>query len=541
MYRNQHLIGALLLLSASMFPQETKADKLPALNERYGRVTHSTSTKNPQAQLYFEQGLALYFGFNHEEAVRCFQAASALDPAMSMAWWGTALSLGPNYNVGIDEKGELKAYNAEQKAIAASNTASPKERDYIKALAARYSSDSKANYDQLSAAYSAAMHDLSAKYPDDLDAATLYAESLMDLHPWKLYRQDGTALPGTGEIVQILESVLKRDPNHVGANHFYIHAIEASDRPQDALPSAQRLAALAPDSGHLVHMPGHIFIRTGDHFASLETNREAVAVDEEFFARTGSQGVYEMYYVHNLHFVAVEAMFLGRSAEASAAVLKIHDKLLPHAAQMPMADAFVSLPSQILVRLGRWDEVMKLPEPPAELPFSRYMWHYSRGMALASSGKEELASTELMQMQKLSSEAAKVQLNPVDTANTERIMTITSEMMKARIAEAQHRPEEAIAHLKRAVEVQDQCDYDEPQDWISPVRESLGGALLRFHRAVEAEPVFQEDLRRNPKNPRSLFGLAESLRQQEKDDAAARSEFQKAWQYSDMKLKVEDL
>jgi len=539
--RRTQAIGFLLLSCTLVRSQGATPNKLPPLNAGYGRVAHATSTKNPQAQRYFEQGLVLYYGFNHEEARRCFEAAATLDSAMAMAWWGAALSLGPNYNSGIDSQGELKAYEAEQNAVAASSTASQRERDYVKALGARYSNDPKADYKQLSAAYSAAMRDLAAKYPDDLDAATLYAESLMDLHPWQLYRADGTPAPGTGEIVRTLESVLKRDPNHIGANHFYIHAVESSNHPQDGLASAQRLAGLAPESGHLVHMPGHIYMRTGDHLRSLETNRKAVAADEAFFARTGSEGIYEMYYIHNLHFVAVEAMFLGRSAEAISAVMKIHDKLLPHAAEMPMVDGFVALPSQILVRLNRWDDVMKLPEPPLHLPFSQYMWHFSRAMALASSGREEAAAAQLGEMQKLAPKAAKVQLDPIDTANTERIMTITSEVVQAKIAERQNRSDDAIVHLKRAVAIQDQSDYDEPQDWISPVRESLGGTLLRAHRAAEAEAVFREDLRRNPKNPRSLFGLAESLRQQQKDDADALSDFLRAWQYADLNLKVDDL
>lgn len=543
MHRKPSLVWIVLLSMSCTraFAQDAPSSKFPPLNQNYGRVAHPTSTKNPQAQRYFEQGMALYYGFNHDEAVRCFHAAATLDPAMSMAWWGMALSLGPNYNAGVDAEGERKAYESEQKAIATSSAASQKERDYVNALAARYSNDPKADYQQLSTAYSAAMHDLAAKYSDDLDAATLYAESLMDLHPWQLYRQDGTPAPGTGEIVRTLESVMKRDPNHLGANHFYIHAVEGSNRPQDALPSAQRLAGLAPESGHLVHMPGHIFIRTGDHLQSLETNRKAARVDEAFFERTGAEGGYEMYYMHNLHFIAVEAMFLGRSGEATSTVMKIHDKLLPHAAAMPMADGFVALPSQILVRLNRWDDVMKLPEPSPRLPFSQYMWHYSRAMAWASSGQQTSASAELGKMQKLAPEAAKVQINPVDAANTGRIMTITAELVQAKMAERENRPDDAIVHLKRAVTIQDQADYDEPQDWISPVRESLGGALLRAHRAAEAEAVFREDLQRNPKNPRSLFGLAESLRQQQKDDTQTRADFERAWQYADMKLKVDDL
>ena len=278
----------------------------------FGKVHHPVKTSNPQAQRLFEQAMALDYGFNHGQAEQCFREAARLDPNMPMAYWGIALVLGTNYNLPVDDAREKLAYENVQKALALSANAPRNERDYIEALAKRYTGEPHPDYDRLEAAYHDAMREVYQTYPDDLDAATLFAESGMNLHPWQLYDREGQPAPGTDEIVAVLESVLKRDPNHVGANHFYIHAVEASTHPEAALPSAQRLAALAPASGHLVHMPSHIYIRTGDPERGEKTNVAAVRVDDAYFAAAHPQGVYPlMYYTHNLHFIAAENAFMG--------------------------------------------------------------------------------------------------------------------------------------------------------------------------------------------------------------------------------------
>src|SRR5258706_6000763 len=510
-------------------------------NPAYGHVPHPTSTSNVDAQKYFEQGLALYYGFNHEEAVRSFTTATKLDPNMTMAWWGIAISLGPNYNSDVDPEREKQAYDALQSALQHEAAASAQEKDYESALAKRYTNDVKADYQQLSAAYSQAMRELSAKYPDDLDAATLYAESMMDLRPWRLWAKDGTPAPGTEEIVSTLESVLKRDPQHIGANHLYIHAVEASQHPERALKSAEGLAAIAPAAGHLVHMPGHIFIRTGYHEKSLETNRAAATMDEAYFNKTHAHGVYTMYYVHNLDFITTEATLLGRRGEAMATAQKIYNVLLPHVQEMPMVEPALAKPALVAARFHDWDQILKMAAPAGNLPMSSYLWRYARAMAFASTRQAQHAMEELAAMRKLAPEASKVPLNSVVLTNSENVVKIADHTVEARMAQAREDSASEIEHLRQAVALQDQMDYNEPPEWLTPVRESLGGALLRAKRAAEAETVFREDLQRNANNGRSLFGLAESLRAQKKPDSAARADFQKAWQHADVKLNIGDL
>ncbi len=531
---NRRILIAALLLSLTAAAQ-TGMERAP-LDPSYGRVPHPTSSTNAEAQKYFEQGMALYYGFNHDEAVRSFTAATQLDPDMTMAYWGIALSLGPNYNLAVDAAREKQAYDALQNAVQHMAKANQKEKDYVAALAKRYTTAADPDYKKLSEAYARAMHGLAEQNPDDMDAATLYAESLMDLRPWRLWAKDGTPAPETEEIVRTLESVLHREPEHIGANHLYIHAVEASPHPERALKSADRLAAMAPASGHLVHMPGHIYIRTGNHERSLETNRAAATVDEDFFRKTHAQGTYTMYYMHNLHFITVEAATLGRSGEAAASAQKIYNQLEPHVKEMPSMDPFLAMPALVAVRFRRWDDVLKMPAPAGDLPMSTYQWHYSRAMAFAGKQQRAHAARELAEMNKLAPAARKVPLNSLGTGNSEKVVKLSQ-----LIVEAQIEPLKMLNHLRQAVAVEDQLDYDEPPNWIAPVRESLGGALLRANKPSEAEKVFREDLARNPNNGRSLFGLAEALRMQHKPDSAARAEYQKAWATADVQLTLDQL
>src|SRR3984893_4913624 len=362
----------------------------------FGKVHHPVKTSNPQAQRLFEQAMALDYGFNHNQAEQCFREAARLDPNMPMAYWGIALVLGTNYNMPVDDAREKLAYENVQKALALSANAPPNEHDYIQALAKRYTDAPHPDYDRLEPAYHDAMREVYQTYPDDLDAATLFAESGMNLHPWQLYDREGQPAPGTDEIVAVLEAVLKRDPNLVGANHFYIHAVEASTHPEAALPSAQRLAALAPASGHLVHMPSHIYIRTGDHESGEKTNVAAVRVDDAYFAVAHPQGVYPlMYYTHNLHFIAAENAFLGNYAASLQAAKRAQEHVVPHTKEMGMLDFFYSLPLQIMVLFHRWDEIMALPQMDASQAVTTVEWHYARALAAANTSKLDQARTEL--------------------------------------------------------------------------------------------------------------------------------------------------
>jgi len=510
----------------------------------FGNVHHAVKTSSPEAQKMFDRGLALDYGFNHNQAQRCFQRAAELDTKMAMAYWGIALVQGTNYNMPVDADGEKQAYAAVQKALALSVDGPVKERDYIQALAKRYTDASKPDYDKLEAAYHDAMRELYKRYPDDLDAATLFAESGMNLHPWKLYDRDGKPAPGTAEIVSVLQSVLKRDPSHLGANHFYIHAVEASSHPEIGLPSAQRLAGLAPASGHLVHMPAHIYTRTGDHEASEETNEAAAHVDEAYFAVAHPQGIYPlMYYTHNLHFIAVENAYLGKYAASLAAAKKVQEYAGPHVKEMDMLDLFYSLPLQIMVRFHRWNDIMATPQPDAANPLTLGFWHFARALAEASDGKLDGGRAELAALRSAAPAMSKIPLNAQGPHNAEVIPQIMTRLAEAHIARAQKQTASEIEHLRAAVALEDSLDYNEPRDWLYPMREPLGAALLQAGRIAEAESVFREDLNRNPNNARSLFGLAESLKARGKtaDAETAQKQFENAWKKADTKLTLADM
>jgi len=488
--------------------------------------------------------LALDYGFNHNEAQRCFQGATELDPNMAMAYWGLALVLGKNYNMPVDADREKQAYEAVQKALALSAPGPVSERDYIQALAKRYSDAPSPDYEKLEAAYHDAMRELYKRYPDDLDAATLFAESGMNLHPWKLYDRDGKPAPGTEEIVSVLQSVLKRDPNHLGANHFYIHAVEASAHPEAGLPSAQRLAGLAPASGHLVHMPAHIYIRTGNHEESEKTNEAAARADEAYFAVAHPQGIYPMmYYTHNLHFIAVENAFMGNYAASLAAAIKVQEHVGPHVKEMDMLDAFYSLPLQIMVRFHRWSDILATPQPDSSYAMTLGTWHFARALAAANAGKLDLARTELVALRSATPAMSKISTNPQGPHDAESIPQIMAHLVEAHIARAQKQTNAEIEHLRSAVAIEDALDYNEPPDWLYPLREPLGAALLGARKAAEAESVFREDLRRNPNNARSFYGLAESLKAQGKtaDAAAAQQQFQQGWKKADTKLTLAEM
>ena len=510
----------------------------------FGSVHHRVKTGNTEAQQMFDRGLALDYGFNHNQARKCFERAAELDPQMAMAYWGVALVLGTNYNLPVDAEGEKQAYAAVEKALALSAGGPANERDYIEALATRYTDAPDPDYDKLEAAYHDAMRKVYQRYPYDLDAATLFAESGMNLHPWKLYDRDGNPAPGTVEIVSVLQSVLKRDTNHLGANHFYIHAVEASAHPENALPSARRLAGLAPASGHLVHMPAHIYIRTGDHQASEQTNEAAAHADEAYFAAAHPQGIYPMmYYTHNLHFIAVENAFLGNYAKSLAAAKQVQEHVGPHLNEMAMLDPFYALPLEVMVRFHRWSDILAVLQPQASLPISTGTWHFARALAAANTGNLDQARAELAALQNAVPEMNKISIATTGTHNTEMISQIMVHLVEAHMAGVRQENTAAVDHLRAAVALQDSMDYDEPPDWFYPIREPLGAALLKAKRAVDAEAVFREDLKRNPGNPRSLFGLSESLRAEGKSVEAAKTQqrFEAGWKQADTQVTLGEM
>ncbi len=521
---------------------ETGVSGAPKLAAGLGPVHHPVSTANSLAQKYFDQGLAYVYAFNHDEAVRSFKYAAELDPKLAMAYWGQALALGLNINAPeIDAEAAKAAYEAVQKAVGLSANASPVERGYIEALVKRYAANPKADWRKMAFDYKTAMGELMKHYPDDLDAATLYAESAMDLHPWQLYDKAGKPEPGTDEIVKVLEFVLARNAKHVGANHYYIHATEASSAPERALACAQRLPTLAPAAGHLVHMPAHVYIRTGDYAAAIAANEQAAKVDEHYISCCGPKGgIYPaMYYSHNLHFLAVAAAMGGRSKEAADATTKLAAHLDPVLDQMPMFEGFGAIPVMIAARQALWGEVLKWPEPKAGRHASLAAWHFARGLAHASMKDIGPALTE---HDAFAAEAAKAKDLSMGNNSAGKVFAIADHLLSGRIFAARGDNESARKELELAVKAQDDLDYDEPPAFPWPVREALGGQLLRSGDALGAEKVFREDLARTPNNPRSLFGLTESLKARGRffEAGEAQKQFDARWVGADLKLRIED-
>jgi tetratricopeptide (TPR) repeat protein len=505
----------------------------PALEKGLGAIHYKVSTKNADAQRYFDQGLRYIYAFNHEQAIASFRRATELDPDLALGYWGIALALGPNINLDVDPEREKQAFDTVHEALRHLDGASPKERDLIRALARRYSDKPDADLKALAVDYSKAMGELHRKYPDDVDIGTLYAESLMDLRPWKFWSRDGKPAEGTEEIVRILEWAIAKRPDHTGANHYYIHAVEASKTPGRASKSAERLQTLAPAAGHLVHMPAHIFQRTGDYGAAARANEAGAKADRAFISKYGQDGIYPMmYYNHNLHFGAFSHAFAGRHADAMRLADEVGEAAASMAKQMAEVDPMAATPLLILVRNGKWAEVLRAKDPGAG-PMSTALWHFARGVAFAQLGNANGAESEREAFEE--GRGAFGDASMMFQSPPSRIAEIASHVLRGRIAAARGDLDAAIAAYRAGIAVEDQLNYNEPADWFYPVRESLGGTLLRAGRPKEAAEVFRQDLAINPKNPRSLFGLGET------GDAAARNAFAEAWKNADVKLSVGDL
>ena len=542
----QVLCVALLCLGATTQDHAAHMQAHPVtLVTGLGDLHHPVSTYNPQAQQFFDQGLRYIYAFNHDEAARSFQHAAELDPTLAMAYWGVAEAVGPNYNDPADPERYKHAHDAVQKAVDLSSGASPSEQAYIQAMAKRFPGDPNSDLKKAAEEYHDAMRQVSTEFPDDLDAATLFAESGMNLRPWGLWHQDGTAEAGTDEIVATLESVMKRDPNHLGAIHYYIHSVEASNNPERALAGANKLAALAPGAGHIVHMPAHVYIRTGDYEAAVKTNEQAAEVDRAYIKASGAQGIYPMmYYSHNLHFVAMCGAMNGRYTEARKNADLLAASVGPHVKEMPPLEGFMTIPMAVEIRFHHWNEILRMPAPDASMKTATVFWHFGRGLALAGTGKITEAEAEYKVV--ADAEAATppdvIFQMPINN-KAKDIMKIAEDVLGARIALAKKDTAAAIVMLRQAVAIQDTLKYGEPPDWFFPVRESLGAALLMNGDAAGAEKVFRADLDRNPRNPRSLWGLHQALLLQKRDYDAGfvQKQFEASWKGGPQVLKLDDL
>ena len=511
------------------------------LYDNLGNLHHTISTKNKLAQKYFDQGLRLTYGFNHAEAIRAYTEAARLDPQCAICYWGVALDYGPNINLPMDADSGVKAYAAVQQALALLPNASTQEQDYIHAVATRYVAKPEADRAALDRAYADAMGRLAAKYPDDLDAQTLYAESLMDLRPWVYWTHDGKPQPGTSIILTTLENVIQRNPNHPGACHYYIHAVEAA-YPEKAVPCADRLASLMPGAGHLVHMPAHIYIRVGRWADAIKANEHAVHTDETYIMdEHPAAGMYPMgYYPHNIHFLGFAASMAGNSALTLESARKLAGKVDPGmVTQIGLLQTMMVMPMQAEIRFGHWQEILAEPAPPAALHYPTGIWHYARGVAYAMQGNLNKADAEFAELQKMMADPALTTF-PVDTAgNTAApVLQIASHVLAGEIAAKRGATDAAVSYFTQAAEMEDRLVYMEPPNWPLPVRQQFGAFLLANGLANEAEAVYRADLARYPENGWSLYGLAASLRAQGKtaEADAVQARFKRAWTLSDVML-----
>jgi tetratricopeptide (TPR) repeat protein len=507
--------------------------------QKLGTYTFPVTTRSKKAQAFIDQGLNLTYGFNHAEAGRAFREAARLDPSCAMAYWGQALVLGPNINMPMTPEDEPKAYALAQKAVSLEAKAPPRERAFIDAVAKRYSGkpEDRAERDQ---AYAEAMREVTKAYPADLDAATLFAESLMDLRPWAYWAPDGTPYPGTNEVIATLESVLARKPAHPGANHYYIHVLE-SRSPQKAEAAADRLRDLMPGAGHMVHMPGHIYMRVGRYADASAVNEAAIVADEDYISQCRAQGIYPIgYYPHNIHFLWSAATMEGRSERAISAARKVAEGVTDASMdELPLLAGFRVVPYYALTRFGHWDEMLAEPAPAERFVYVKGTWHYARGIAFAGKGQLEEAEKELAAVREITDGTA-LDFTLFSPNTAASILAVAPEELAGVIALKKKDYEQAISHLERAVRLEDGLTYTEPTEWHYPPREALGAALLEARRPHEAETVYWEDLRRNPENGWSLFGLSRAIAAQGRKDEAATVEarFQKAWAKADVKLQA---
>jgi hypothetical protein len=523
-------------------PHDAHAASSPAtarteLFGNLGAYHREIKTTSPEAQQFFDEGLTLLYGFNHEESFKSFELAAARDAAAPMPHWGMALALGTNIN-DIAPADRLKqGYTHLAEAQKRKSAGSEVEQGLIDALAKRYVADASGDQMVREQAYSDAMGALARKFPEDIDVATLYAESLMNLRPWRLYTKDGTPEPGTNEIVAALEGVMKRNPNHPGANHYYIHAVEASKSPERATAQAERLETLVPGAGHLVHMPAHIYIRTGQYAKSAKSNADAAAVDEKYIKQTGAAGLYPMmYYTHNLQFESAAAMYAGNLAQSRSAAQRTVKLADPMADQMVMIEPFAAQELSVLVRFGQWAEILATKPPAPTRVVQTSLYHFARGAALAAMGKIAEAETDLAALKAAAARISKDAM--VGASNTAAdVAAVAVADLTARIAEAKGDTPAAIKGFMAAVAAEDRLGYNEPPDWLIPERERLGSALLKAGRHADAERVFRADLEKNIGNPRSLYGLSRALEGQKKPAAAeTRAQFEKAWAAADVTL-----
>jgi hypothetical protein len=521
-----------LLSTARAEPNLSPAPRFKGL----GRHHHAITTQWQLAQRYFDQGLTLCYNFNHAEAVRSFEGAAIIDPQCAMAYWGIAFASGPNINAPMDEGAVPKAWAALQKALNLKHKASDAERAYIDALAKRYAPEPTKDRSSLDQAFADAMRKVAEAYPDDLDAQTLYAESLMDTSPWNYWQPDLTPKPAAKEALKVVESVLSRSRNHMGADHLYIHLVEAGPHPEKGVPSADRIGRFAPNAGHLVHMASHIYVRVGRYHDAVEVNERASAVDESYFKIAKPTGMYPGgYYPHNLHFLWYANDLQGCSKDSISAAKKVSAYTTDLRCGAIEGPRQRYLPFLAYARFGRWSDILNEPLPAADYPFDRTMAHYARALAYAAKGQPGQAEQEFAEFKKLqTSDKVKAMDNPYFPGT--KILAVAEQVLDGKIAAARNQPDAMLTSLRKAVEAEHAISYMEPPYWYYSTKLSLGAAFLKANKPTDAERTFRADLKEFPDNGWSLFGLEKSLRAQNKDEEAnaIAKQFKKAWKHADV-------
>jgi len=508
--------------------------------QNLGDHVFPVTTRSERAQLFINQGVNLLFGFNHREADRSFKEAARLDPDCAMAYWGMALALGPNINMPMNPKDEPLARELIEKALALKQNISAKEKGYIEALATRYPDTEASDREQYDIAYAEAMKQLHQQFPDDLDIATFYAEALMDLSPWNYWSRDGKPYPNTVVVMNLLESVIKQQPNHPGAIHLYIHTVEYR-RPGLAEAGADRLRSLVPGAGHLVHMPSHIYRRIGRYHDASVSNEAAIAADEDYITQCRAQGVYPLaYYPHNIHFLWDSTTMEGRSKVAIAAAEKASISI-PEGIwrDIPLLHQFLVAPLFAYTRFGQWDTILASPQPPEDSLFWTGIWHYARGLAYTAKGDLDGADNERMLLEEIAAKDEMADYRVTFSRNgAQAILDIAVAVLSGEIDARRGNIDQAVASLHRGALLEDNLIYNEPPDWHVPVRQVLGAVLLDAGRAAEAEAIYWQDLEQNRENGWALFGLMKSLQAQGKsaEAAAVEERFNRAWSEADITL-----
>ena len=499
-------------------------------------------TDDSEVQRLFERGVVLTYGFNHQEAHNTYMRAAAQDSDCAMCYWGAALVLGPNINKPMDPADAPAAYRLAQQALEHSKEENPLHKSLIEALVQRYSLDPAMDRSTLDQGYADAMRKVTKQFPNSATAQVLLAEALMDLHPWDYWDKEGQPKPWTPEILDTLQAALKLDPDNLNANHLYIHAVEASPHPERAEPNADRLRALAPDSGHLLHMPAHIYMRIGRYADAAAVNEKAIENDEHYRSHAKPEGIYPLAYMpHNQHFLWIASADSGQSQKAlkaAWAMAKGVDEQKMRAPGFGTLQHFSLMPLYAMVRFGKWEDILNQPEPDQDLVYPRGIWHYARGRALTGLDRQEDAARELAALKTLATDPALEKVTFWEINKSADLLEIAQHVLAGELSYKEGKIEDAIAHLQQAVTAEDKLNYDEPPAWYYPARQSLGAVLLDAGRASDAETVFRKDLERHRNNGWSLFGLRQSLMAQGKTDEAqeVKSRLDETWSEADITL-----